>query len=77
MNEQLIFRRTEFCTNVIFFITYPVVMCINCSSICFLTYDNEKDDDHCFRSINKIVVAGHNSRKVFVQNAFNNKFQMS
>lgn len=33
-------------------------MVINCCSLCYSTYDDdENDDDKCFQSVNKIVVA--------------------
>lgn len=46
-------------------------MCIRACTLCFQTYDDEGEDDHCFQSVNKIVVAGGGNSKAPTKEMYN------
>lgn len=50
--------------NVIFFLTYPIVVVIGLCSSCFRTYDSENETDKCYESVNMIVVSDDPYKKV-------------
>ncbi|KAK9708875.1 hypothetical protein QE152_g26961 [Popillia japonica] len=49
-------RKTEFCMNVVFFLTYPFLMLITaCSFCCYKTYDEEEVDNQEYENVNTVV----------------------
>ncbi|XP_022907330.1 uncharacterized protein [Onthophagus taurus] len=49
-------KNTEFCMNVIFFITYPVIIVVTlCSHICYKSYDEEGTDNNVYDNVNTVV----------------------
>lgn len=49
-------RNTEFCMNVVFFLTYPFIMLIGlCSLCCYKSYDEEELDNEIYENVNTVV----------------------
>ncbi|XP_071051145.1 uncharacterized protein [Onthophagus taurus] len=49
-------KNTEFCMNVIFFLTYPFIIIVTmCSVVCFKNYDEEGTDHNVYDNVNTVV----------------------
>lgn len=52
---RAISRQSEFCLNLIFFLTYPLVLTIDvCTAWCFRTYDHDDPPGVCFKKVHTV-----------------------